>query len=626
MSEQSRFYDRHLRNPQSKAFYNSADWKRLRDHKLALVPWCERCGDGTLAAHVHHKQPITTPDGWTHRLDLAGLMSVCVACHNLIEGQADEQAVPTVAGILVPAEDDDFYFDPVAAERPVKFIEKYVRHFEGKWAGETLHLLDWQRQFVQTLYGWKRRDNGKRRFTESFLLSAKGSGKTPLMGAIGQYELTASGEEAAHVVSMATDYKQAALTFDWSKKSIAQDEVLSALCEILQHEIRHPQSNGKWTVFSGTSTAKSGFRPSCILADEAHEWPNGKAYETVTANMFKREQPLVMVATNAGQSRNCYAWTLYEQAKAVLAGKSERTDLLPVIFEAPDSLDWTGEEAARLANPSIPEVISFDSIQSKIVAAKGDPGREAEYRRLHLSQWVRGGVKTWLDIKLWDAAVGIIDPAKIKDAALYVGLDLSQGDDLCAAALVWVRPDHLYVDFKLWLPRVTAAKYDEAGAGRYAEWEQQGHITLLDTPTINKAVRQQIAADIIALKPHVFCYDRYRADEATAAMEAAGIKAEKIGTGWGTSPGCTELERRLKESSITISPNAVARASAEAVEITQDARGNVWCVKPNAKGRYAGTRSVKIDPVVALTIALVEARKHEWPLAETKWSGQIIAI
>src|SRR6185312_13865270 len=123
---------------------------------------------------------------------------------------------------------------------------------------------------------------------------------------------------------------------------------------------------------------RAGFRPSCILADEAWEWPNSKLYDSITANLFKRQQPLLLIATNAGESRECFCWQLYEEAKNVLAGRSKRTDLLPAIFEAPESIDWTSEEAARAACPSIPEVISFAALEPKITAARGSPVAEAE--------------------------------------------------------------------------------------------------------------------------------------------------------------------------------------------------------------------------------------------------------
>jgi phage terminase large subunit-like protein len=629
--DRNRYYDRHQRDPRSKQFYNSADWKRVRDARLAQTPWCERCGD--LAQHVHHKIAIATEAGWEKRLDPAGLQTLCIPCHNAAEHETEAPAIPSVSGILEPHEDDEFYFDEDAGERPIRFIEKFCRHHEGQWAGQRVQLLAWQQQLIRTLYGWKHREGenaGRRRFTEVFLLSGKGAGKTPLLSSIGQYEFFAGGEAAPHVVSMATHVEQAQLTQDWAKKSIEQDPKLSDLAEIKQFVIRGPRG-GKWTTISGKFSGRAGFRPSCILADEAWEWPNGKAYESLTANLFKRQQPLLIIATNAGESRECFCWELYEQAKAVLAGLSKRKNLLPAIFEASEALDWTSEEAARAANPSIPEVITFEAIKPKIVAAQASPHAEAEYRRLHLSQWKKGGAKKWIDMQAFDACTleAPIDAAELLEAPLYVGIDLSEVDDLCSAVFVSVLSDKLYVENLNWLPRETAEQYTARGIARYDRWEHDGQITLLEETTINPAVRLRIAEEIIhrtqGRTVKAVGYDAYRADAVIAKLTEAELPCVAIRQGFGVSGGCTELDRRLKEKSICFAPNGVMRLAAENVEVMQDQRGNIWPVKPNAKGRYAGTRSIKIDPIAALVTALVEARKHAFAAGEKQWDGFVVS-
>ena len=55
------------------------------------------------------------------------------------------------------AEDDVYYFDAAAADRAVRFIETYLCHYEDRYAGKPFILLDWQRQTVRDLFGWKRR-------------------------------------------------------------------------------------------------------------------------------------------------------------------------------------------------------------------------------------------------------------------------------------------------------------------------------------------------------------------------------------------------------------------------------------------------------------------------------------
>lgn len=69
------------RDPKYKKFYNSNEWKILKEKKLQDEQYlCERCKK--LAVEVHHKKPIQTDEGWELRLDYYNLESLCVDCHN----------------------------------------------------------------------------------------------------------------------------------------------------------------------------------------------------------------------------------------------------------------------------------------------------------------------------------------------------------------------------------------------------------------------------------------------------------------------------------------------------------------------------------------------------------------
>lgn len=122
------------------------------------------------------------------------------------------------------------------------------------------------------------------------------------------------------------------------------------------------------------------------------------------------------------------------------------------------------------------------------------------------------------------------------------------------------------------------------------------------------------------------CYDRYKADDVIARLEEAGIVCMPIAQGYTLSPGCEEFQRRMKERSTMVTTNGVLRWNAENTEVMSDSRGNFWLVKPNAKGRYAGTRSAKIDGIVATVTAMTEARKHHFPPAKKQYKGIIMAV
>lgn len=524
-------------------------------------------------------------------------------------------------------ENDKFYFDSAAADRPIRFIERYCMHTEGRHAGKKFILLPWQKTLVRTIFGWKRREDNLRRFRELLLLTAKGAGKTPLLAALGTYLLIE--EAAAHVISIASEAKQARLTFDASAGYVNNSPELAKFLQPRQNDIigvrKKKYEGAKWTTVSGKPKGASGSRPSAIIADECHEWApvTCAAFDILTANCFKRAQPLILMATNAGDSRGSYAFQKYERALAVREGSVEDEALLPVIFEAPEDLDWGSEEAARASNPSMPEIVKFSQIQPEI--SKG----EARYRRLYLSQWPKSIAASGLDMNLWDKCSQTFEPKVLSNALLYVGVDLSLNNDLCAVTYVWATPDRYYVDADFWIPRPRAEEHQQKFNIRYLDWaEHDKAITLVDGPTITPAVRLQIAARIMeraaGFKLKAVCYDSHRAAETVAALESQGVTCVCIKP-WALTPGCEELQRRLQEdNSLVIAPNPVMRMCAVNARFSvPNAQGNYWVIKPNANAgtNYAGLRHAKIDGAVALTHALTEARKALFPNARKMFNN-----
>jgi phage terminase large subunit-like protein len=611
-AERAAYYNKHKRNPEAVKFYNSAAWSGphgARTNYIREHPICERCGRVT-ADHVHHKIPF---DSCTieQRIDTANLQSVCISCHNVLTAAEPQPLAATAIGTIEPIEDDTYYFDNAAADRPIRFIQKFATHYEGKWAGKPFELLPWQRQLVRTIFGWKYRSTNLRRFREVYLMSAKGAGKTPLLSAIGLFMLLADNEPAAHVISMASSFEQAALTFNAAKIYIEGSDLSRHKgIDPKQYVIDAP-NHSKWTTISGKPTGRSGPRPSCIIADERHEWPTAtvQGFDLLCANLFKRQQPLLLIATNAGSDRTSSAWELHERAAGVLAGTIDDPSLLPVIFEAPKGMDWKSEEAARAANPSIPDVVTFAQIKPE--QSKG----EARYRRLYLSQWVTGSDK-WLDLNQWDQCVKPLDLDATKGQPRYVGLDLSNGDDLCAMTDVYTTSTTYHVDSRFWIPRQTAERYETKDLHPYHQWSESKDINLLESPTISIDAQTMIAKCIVDEHERhpitAVCFDRAYSSGVIEIIRAAGIECRAIAQGWTLFEGCQELDRRLIEKSISIAPNSVMRFCASNVTVTTPNRhGQFWPVKPNRKGRAGACN--KIDGISALVTALTEARKHAFP-------------
>lgn len=72
------------RNPKYKEFYNSKEWRILKEKKLQDEQYrCEYSKCNKIATEVHHIIPIQIEAGWNKRLDYNNLMCLCVEHHNL---------------------------------------------------------------------------------------------------------------------------------------------------------------------------------------------------------------------------------------------------------------------------------------------------------------------------------------------------------------------------------------------------------------------------------------------------------------------------------------------------------------------------------------------------------------
>ena len=82
-------YDANRRDRQSKAFYESKEWKRVRDGVLLLDDYIDvylyvTTGEIVPADTVHHIIPLR--DDWSRRCDVNNLISLSQGSHGIIEG------------------------------------------------------------------------------------------------------------------------------------------------------------------------------------------------------------------------------------------------------------------------------------------------------------------------------------------------------------------------------------------------------------------------------------------------------------------------------------------------------------------------------------------------------------
>lgn len=90
-TDNSKAYDKHIRDRRSIKFYSSTEWKNARDYALHRDGYacqiCKRNGKINAATEVHHIVPLKMD--WSKRISPDNLISLCHACHMDIEKKTE---------------------------------------------------------------------------------------------------------------------------------------------------------------------------------------------------------------------------------------------------------------------------------------------------------------------------------------------------------------------------------------------------------------------------------------------------------------------------------------------------------------------------------------------------------
>jgi len=505
----------------------------------------------------------------------------------------------------------EYTYNPKLAERPIRFIQRFCYNYTDRWAGKLFVLMDWQKELIRNLYGYVDAQ-GNRQYRQGWIEIAKGNGKSPLLAALGVYELTAADINNPEIYSIATDALQARITWEAGRQIIVNSPELFALVKsgaikLKQYTIESVKNNGVWRVLAGTAEGRHGLRPSLVLYDEIHENGNHRGlYDAMLTNAAKRDNSLFICATNAGSSKHSLCWDLHREAT-----EKKNPRLYSVIYTAPKELPIDDPATWKLANPGIGVTIAADAIAAEAERAKQSTHHANRFRRFFLSQWI-SDVGKWLNMDLWDSCTRPFALAEVGSAKLYVGIDLSLCDDISSVALCWLRQDGtLFVKFKNWIPKTTAEKYEMQNGTPFTEWQRSKHIRLLPSATIDDKTQRRIAKLILKYAAKSDCevmYDRFKASRVVTTLERKEIPCVPVPQTFGTlGPACFHLERLLKEKTIVIHPNDCARWMASNAEIVNDNNG--LCRPVKTGGNEAGNRGkspAKIDAISALLDAITQ--------------------
>jgi phage terminase large subunit-like protein len=488
---------------------------------------------------------------------------------------------------------DDFIFDGNTARSVCNFFHDRFRHEKGEFAGKPFELLDWEKQFLGHLFGWKRKSDGTRRYREALLYIPKKNGKTEVAAGIGIIMTVADNEPGSEVYAASGDKDQASLIFSAASHFVETDELLSEHVHVFKgyRAMKYDAMGSIFKVLSSEAKTKHGPNVHCAIFDEVHAFPNNDLIETLRRGTISRRQPLTLYLTTADYAGDSPCNKLLEQGKQIRDGILKNPHFLPMIYECFEGEDWTSEETWKRVNPSYGVTVKRSYFVEEVEKAKTDPVKENSFKRLHLNMQTKVENR-WMRMQDWDASGASIQPDSLLGTRCYAAVDLASVNDI--AALVLYFPDAMACLCRFWVPRDTAKTRLE-----YQIWEKEGYITVSEGRVIDQG---EIMAELEKLKSQYMisavAYDPWNAAQFALAAARSGFEMVEFRQGYKSMTEPTkELMKDVMRGALTHFGHPVLRWMASNANSIEDDAENVKLVKPGKDSPK------KIDGIIALVMA-----------------------
>lgn len=506
-----------------------------------------------------------------------------------------------------------FYFDDKKAQQAIMFFCLQV-HTKGKLAGQYLHPAPWQQFILAVMYGWRRKDNNKRRFRRVYLQVSRKNGKTFFASGVGLYDLVT--EPGSEVYSAATKKDQAKIAFEAAKSTVNYSKTLKKLIKPHAHSITC--NDGKFIPLSADSQTQDGLNPSCGIIDEYHAHKTDELLNVIESGMGMREQPLIFIITTAGHNLSYPCHEEYERCCKMLEGQKgfENEEYAAFIYELDPKDDYKNPSNWIKANPclDLPGAVSSDSIRSALLEAEQKPSKLAEFLTKRMDVWVNNA-DTWIDAQHWSRCHKRFSEKRLEGLRCWVALDLSKRRDFTAATFYfWLNEEKKkYALHKFYIPKEQIPIKMQTDAYRIEQWVKEGYITATPGETVDYSY---MFRDINNLSQYYdiqeIAYDRNLseliieplADNFTMVDFAQSITA--------MSEPSKDWEKSISEKQI-IDNNPVMDWMVSCATIREDANGNIKVVKPETN-----KTSKRIDGVIT---SIMANNRLEMALADEKDSN-----
>ncbi|HDB0091444.1 terminase TerL endonuclease subunit [Pseudomonas aeruginosa] len=502
--------------------------------------------------------------------------------------------------------DDDwpYVFDEAKADRAVKFMQ-LMPHTKGKWSASKSKLVfePWQVFIEANIFGWVKKDTGKRRFREAYEEIPRKNGKSARLAARGIYLFAADGESGAEVYSGATTEKQA---FEVFRPAWMMAHKLENLRNRFGIELSGNQKNpGPMFVMEDMSKFETvignpgdGASPHASLVDEYHEHDTDALVDTMQTGMGAREQPLLSIITTAGSNLGGPCYEKRRDVIRILEGQTIDETIFGIIYTIDEDDPWDDPASLIKANPNYGVSVFPDFLLAQLQQAKRSASKQNAFRTKHLNQWV-GARTVWMNMLAWQRQKRDFTIADMAGCRCWMALDLASKKDVAALVMLFEKAGQFYCIPRFYAPEAAAEENE-----KYQNFALEGHLVLTPGSMTDYAF---IEADILDLAKQIdlqdTAFDDWQANYLITRLSNTSIPVVDFNqTVKNMSDPMKEVEARVIARTLWHDGNPVMTWMMGNVAAKIDAKENIYPRKENDNDP-----NCKIDGPVTLIMAMGRA-------------------
>lgn len=372
--------------------------------------------------------------------------------------------------------DERYYYDTSDFELRKEFMENFIKLTKSPFYGHPMKLMLWQKAFLETLYSFKKKDTGLRRFKKALLLIARKNTKSETCNAVGDSELML-GNSGSDIVCSSNDDNQANILFDGMNTMREMFDPKSEITHKNLQFIKNKINGSKIFKLSDRTRNKEGRNIDFAIVDEVHEMKDNIIVKSIETSQSTKDEPLLILITTEGFVYDGFLDKELKYARQVLNGEIEDDTYLVWLYTQDSEQEvWQDEKSWYKSNPTLGIVKKWDYLRDQLNKARFSTedrafvlAKDFNIKQNATQMWLMDSDYTYLQEEK--------QLEEFKNCYCFGAVDLSQSTDLTNAKILLMKPNdnNKYIFSKYFVPESKLQDSDDKEAGaKYEEWARAG--------------------------------------------------------------------------------------------------------------------------------------------------------